>query len=321
MAPAEIEGAVRVLEAGGLVGLPTETVYGLAADASNGLAVRRIFAAKGRPSSHPLITHVADVAQAQRLALHWPEKAEVLAQALWPGPLTLIVPRGPQVIDEVTGGQPTVAIRVPAHPVALDVLRAFGRGVAAPSANRFGAVSPTTAQHVRDSLGTVVDVVLDGGPCTVGVESTIVDVSGVAPRVLRPGSVSVEQLEALLGEEVEVAGLGETQVRAPGLLASHYAPSAGLVVVTVEQTKGALAAQVALGEKVVLLAPMAFAGPHRWLPVPDDAEGFARVLYARLREADEMGADLIVAVAPTAAGVGLAVIDRLAKAAHPVRLR
>ncbi len=307
----EIEQAVAALRRGALIALPTETVYGLGADASNELAVRRIFAAKGRPSSHPLIVHVADLAAARTWSTGLGPVGERLAAAFWPGPLTLIVRRSARASDAVTGGQDTVGLRVPSHPLALALLRAFDGGIAAPSANRFGRVSPTTAQHVRDELGDEIDVLLDGGPCSVGVESTIVDVSSGVPRLLRPGGLALEQLESTLGQAV-VHAEQATDVRAPGMLESHYAPRAGVRLVSAAELPA-----LATGD-VVVLARDSVAVPAgvRRLGVPDDDAGFARVLYARLREADLLAGQILV-VPPEESGLGRAVTDRLRRAAAP----
>ncbi len=316
MASAEINRAVEVLRAGGLIGLPTETVYGLGADASNDLAVRRIFAVKGRPSTHPLIVHLASVERAREWALELTSHGEQLARAFWPGPLTLIVKRSPRASDAVTGGQDTVGLRVPAHPLALELLEAFQGGVAAPSANRFGKVSPTTAEHVRAELGDDVDLILDGGPSRVGVESTIIDVTAAAPRLLRPGGISREAIEALLGKTLLLA-TDATDVRAPGMLESHYAPRAGLWLVSAEQVFSEATRRRDAGARVVVIAPALLPLPDgvTRLIVPPDEAGFARVLYAHLREADAHG-DLILAVPPPESGLGLAVRDRLKRAAH-----
>jgi L-threonylcarbamoyladenylate synthase len=307
--------ALEVLREGGLIALPTETVYGLGADASNELAVRRIFAVKGRPSTHPLIVHLASVERAREWSAGFPTDAEKLADAFWPGPLTLIVKRSGKATDAVTGGQDTVGLRVPSHPLALELLTQFGGGIAAPSANKFGRVSPTTAQHVRDELGDDVDCVLDGGPSSVGVESTIVDVSGAEPRMLRPGGVAREDLERVLGREI-IDGTAAKDVRAPGMLASHYAPRAGLWLVSAEHLNEEISRRPA--NRIVVIAPESVALPSgiKRLAVPEDAAGFARVLYARLREADEAG-DVILAVPPPESGLGLAVRDRLKRAAAP----
>jgi L-threonylcarbamoyladenylate synthase len=307
----DIGQAVAALRRGGLIALPTETVYGLGADASNELAVRRIFAAKGRPSTHPLIVHVADVVAARTWAMDLGPMGETLAAAFWPGPLTLIVKRSARASDAVTGGQDTVGLRVPNHPLALEVLRAFGGGVAAPSANKFGRVSPTTAQHVREELGGELEVILDGGPCAVGVESTIVDVTGDVPRLLRPGGISLEALSATLGVEVKRAE-DATDVRAPGMLASHYAPRAGVRLVAPAELVGPLPARLVVIARESIGVP---SGVTR-LVVPEDDAGFAQVLYARLREADGLGEEIWV-VPPDDSGLGRAVADRLRRAAAP----
>ncbi len=297
-----IDEAVRILRAGGLVAFPTETVYGLGADARNEKAVRRIFAVKGRPSGHPLIVHIAATPE------EWgeiPATARKLVDVFWPGPLTVIVKRR-NVPDVVTGGLETVGLRMPSHPMALDLLKAFKGGIAAPSANRFGKVSPTTAQHVRDDLGKDVDLILDGGPCTVGVESTIVDCTG-APAILRPGGVTREQIENVIGP-VALGG----SVRAPGTLATHYAPRARVVLAE----EGDLAARAKeIGGRVVVFAER---DPGvEWRKLPSTPEGVARDLYAMLREADRDGFDAVVVAVPKEAGAGLAVLDRLRKAAGP----
>lgn len=313
----DVSRAVDALRSGGLIALPTETVYGLGADASNELAVRRIFAVKGRPSSHPLIVHLVSLEATRPWVRSLPPAAEVLGRAFWPGPLTLVLQRTSLASDTVTGGQPTVAVRVPGHPLALEVLAAFGGGIAAPSANRFGKLSPTTAAHVREELGAEVDVVLDGGPCSVGVESTIVDLTGPAPRLLRPGGVSREALEAVLGQPVALAE-GGSVVRAPGMLASHYAPRAGVRLVESSAAEAQAREAAAAGLRVVVLAPASLQlGPGlTHLVVPEDDAGFARVLYHRLREADELG-DVLFVVPPVESGLGLAVRDRLRRAAAP----
>jgi L-threonylcarbamoyladenylate synthase len=314
----DVERAVLALRSGGLIGLPTETVYGLGADASNELAVRRIFAVKGRPQHHPLIVHVASADAARAWAAAWPPEAVVLAQAFWPGPLTLIVQRSPLASDAVTGGQATVGLRVPDHPLALEVLRAFGGGVAAPSANRYGKVSPTTARHVLDELGDDVDVVLDGGHCRVGVESTIVDLTARAPRVLRPGGVSKEALERVLGRSVDLA-TDATDVRAPGMVASHYAPRAGLWVVERHALEAEAARRAAAGARVAVVVTAGTAAPIGVgvFEVSDDDEGYARALYAVLRDVDQGGFDVVLAVPPSPEGLGRAVADRLRRASAP----
>jgi L-threonylcarbamoyladenylate synthase len=310
----KIERAVEVLRAGGLVAFPTETVYGLGADARSPEAVAGIFRAKGRPPAHPLIVHLPDASHLPRWAARVPETAQALAGRFWPGPLTMILAKRDDVPDAVTGGQSTVGLRVPAHPVALALLRAFDGGVAAPSANRFGSVSPTTAQHVRDELGEAV-LVLDGGPCAVGVESTIVDLSGDVPRLLRPGGVSRAELEAVLGTTVVVGG---GTVRAPGTLASHYAPHAEVRAVPRGELELAVRDAVAVGLRAVLLAPAPLGGlPHLYLS--DEPQERAARLYAALREVDAHGYEVaVVALSDEDEdGLALAVSDRLRRASAP----
>ena len=313
-----VETALGVLERGGLVALPTETVYGLAANAENELAVRRIFAVKGRPSTHPLIVHIAGAAAMASWAASIPTVAYRLAEAFWPGPLTLVLPRSTRASDAVTGGQGTVALRVPAHPLALELLRRFeGGGLAAPSGNRFGRVSPTCAEHVRADLGGDVDFVLDGGPCDVGVESTIVDVASGVPALLRPGGLAVEEIERVLGHSL--ARVPVSDVRAPGMLPSHYAPRAGLAVVAAGQVRAQAERLVGLGRQVAVLSADASEVPEgaRHVAIPGDAVKLAQALYALLRSVDAMGVDVMVMALPEAQGLGLAVQDRLLRASAP----
>jgi L-threonylcarbamoyladenylate synthase len=229
----EVSRAADLLRAGELVAFPTETVYGLGADASNPQAVARIFAAKGRPADHPLIVHLPDTSHLHRWAVDIPEAAHKLAAAFWPGPLTLILKRHPSVSEAITGGQDTVGLRVPNHPLALQLLREFDGGVAAPSANRFGRVSPTTAAHVREELGDAVALILDGGPCTVGIESTILDLSGGEARILRPGMLDAEAIAGVLGALPFVGGT-QNAPRVSGSLEAHYAPQTPLRLVEVK---------------------------------------------------------------------------------------
>lgn len=311
-----IEDAVEVLKRGGLVALPTETVYGLAADAENELAVRRIFATKGRPETHPLIVHVSGIDALDGWAREIPETARKLAAEFWPGPLTMVLPRGPRALDVVTGGQDTVALRVPSHEVARKLLKAFGGGLAAPSANRFGHVSPTTAEHVAQDLGTDVDLILDGGPSEVGVESTIVDLSSAKPAILRPGGVSREDISRVLGVDVQLEV--SSTVRTPGTLASHYAPRAGVFLADRNTVYRRAEALEHSGQRIAVIGPrQRLPGGVALLEAPDDAEGLARVLYAKLREADTEGFDLLVVQLPPEDGMGLAVQDRLKRAAAP----
>lgn len=315
-ATTDVGDAVAALRDGGLVALPTETVYGLAGDARNQPAVARIFAAKGRPLTHPVIVHLPDAGVLDRWAAFVPPWAQLLADAFWPGPLTLIVPRAPGVLDTVTGGQPTVGLRVPAHPLALEVLRAFGDGLAAPSANRYGRVSPTTVEHVLAELGDVLeddrDVVLDGGRCGVGVESTIIGAWDDTPRLLRAGAVTAEQVIELTGRDVSRVDGG---VRAPGTTAAHYAPAARVMCVEVD----ALSATVStLTGRVGLIALSTVPLPdfeHVRLATPADADEYAFALYAALRAADDAGLDVVIAVLPPDSGVGHAVRDRVQRAA------
>ena len=313
----DIVRAAAVLRIGGLVAFPTETVYGLGADASSPVALRRLFAAKGRPAYHPVIVHVGSVEALADWAAAVPASARALAEACWPGPLTVIVPRAARVPAEVTGGRDSVAVRMPADPIALQLLREFGGGIAAPSANRFGCVSPTTADAVRAELGSDVDVVLDGGPCSVGVESTIVDCTVDPPVIARLGGVPRERVERILGTPVAVRDHGE--VAAPGTLAAHYAPRAHVVLADRVDVVSTAALLAGAGRRVGVLVgerpPIGLGDDVVLLDVPADDTEFARVLYARLREADERGLDDLVVVAPEDHGIGAAVCDRLRRAA------
>jgi L-threonylcarbamoyladenylate synthase len=317
---ADLARAVAVLEAGGLVAFPTETVYGLGADAASDAAVGRIFAAKGRPRAHPLIVHLADDARLDDWAIEVPDAARRLARAAWPGPLTIILRKGPRVAAATTGGGDTVGLRVPAHPMARALLRRFGGGIAAPSANRFGAVSPTTAAHVASELGDAVDYLLDGGACEVGVESTIVDLSRGRAVLLRPGGMPREAIEPITGplEAPDAAAPA-----APGTLASHYAPRAEVIAVAPGEVPAAVAG-VRPGARLAVLAPAAAFAAWPGLaalavPLPDDVAGMARALYAALRDLDAAGIDVVIAALPPAAGLGEAVGDRLRRAAGPRR--
>ncbi|MFE9446342.1 L-threonylcarbamoyladenylate synthase [Streptomyces sp. NPDC006602] len=315
----DIEKAAEVLRAGGLVALPTETVYGLGANAEDPAAVARIFQAKGRPPSHPLIVHIGGAEHLDDWVQNVPATARLLADHFWPGPLTLVLGRGRRVPLEATGGLETVAVRVPDHPVALALLKAFDGGVTAPSANRFGSVSPTTADHVRAELGEAVDFVLDGGPCEVGVESTIVDATGEIPSILRPGGVPREDLEAVLGFPIAVPST--SRVRVPGQHPSHYAPRARVVLVEAEKVVAEAALAQELGHRVGVLLPPALADApvkaHAVVAVPGSTAAYARGLYGFLRELDERGCDLIVASLPGEEGLGLAIANRLRRAAGP----
>lgn len=299
----DVDRAVAAIRAGGLVAIPTETVYGLAADATNAEAVARIFELKGRPADHPLIVHLNLADQLDDWASDVPTSARRLAESAWPGPLTVIVRRRADVLDVVTGGLDTVALRVPAHPMALQLIERTGVGLAAPSANRFGAVSPTTADHVVRDLAERLDprrdVILDGGPCPIGVESTIVDCASSPPQILRAGGVPVEDVRRLLaGDLADASGPS----RASGMLASHYAPQCAIRLVDSADDAMALRAGTVGGEI---------------LDLTDDLVAYARELYARLRDADDRGVGTLIAVLPPAEGLGHAIRDRLTKAAAP----
>jgi L-threonylcarbamoyladenylate synthase len=312
----DVRRAVSALRRGRLIALPTETVYGLGADASNPAAVARIFAAKGRPASHPLIVHLHRASQLSTWAQRVPLAAWELAEAFWPGPLTMILPRTPAVPDAVTGGIDTVALRVPAHPLALRVLEEFGGGIAAPSANRHKQVSPTTAQDVREELGDKVDVLLDGGPCRVGIESTIVDLSTGGLRVLRPGAIEVDELQRITGLAVDETI--EASLRCPGRMELHYAPHALVVPVSIEQVPHEIAQHVARGARVAVLSAHrgpAWPGHIPWLPLGTSPTEQAQQLYQRLREADRMQLEVLIVVAPIDTGLGRALRDRLWRAA------
>jgi L-threonylcarbamoyladenylate synthase len=315
-----LERAADVLRRGGLVAFPTETVYGLGANALDEAAVRRIFEAKGRPSFNPLIVHVHDAAGAKRLAAAWPEEAERLAAAFWPGPLTLVLPKRSEVPEVITAGLPTFAVRVPAHPVARALLEAAGLPIAAPSANRYTEISPTTAQHVEKSLGDRVDLILDGGPTDVGIESTIVDLAGDEPRLLRPGTIPVAEIEALIGPLATAGRMtGAAPRPAPGMVERHYAPRAALRLFGPTQ-RGAAAAEAARaaagGDRVGALSFADFPA-HRAVRMPFDAAAYAARLYAALHEMDDVGCALVfveeVPDTPEWAGVR----DRLRRAADP----
>jgi len=324
--------AAARLRAGGLVAFPTETVYGLGADALNAEAVERIFRAKGRPASDPLIVHVPGLAALPRVAAAAPPLARTLAEAFWPGPLTLVLPRGPQVPDAVTAGGPTVAVRAPAHPVAQALLEASGLPIAAPSANRFARPSPTTAQHVLDDLADRVDIVLDGGPVTIGLESTILDVTRTPPVILRPGGLPLEAIRRFAPDCVVQARFLETESEtapAPGQFLKHYAPRAALRIFDGPRPAVLAAMQAAarelesLGQSVGVLAPDEEAAGFEALAAAVERLGPAaelgtvgQRLFAALRALDARGVDVILARLPEQAGLGLAIRDRLYRAAE-----
>jgi L-threonylcarbamoyladenylate synthase len=306
---AEVRRAAEILRAGGLVAFPTETVYGLGADASSEKAMTRLYTVKGRPSDHPVIVHFDSLERALAWTRDAPSEVRILAERFWPGPLTLILKRSDRAKDFVTGGQPSVGIRVPSHPVAQELLKAFGGGVAAPSANRFGHVSPTTAQHVRDDLGADVDLVLEGGASEVGIESTILDVSGGGVVVLRPGRISLEDVEKL---GIKVQQRTVASPRHSGGLERHYSPRTPARLVPTHLLDKEIAQR---GDKVAVLA---FSRPDErvdfWLRMPREPQGCAQRLYAALRELDATGCELILVEAPPDTPDWAAVRDRLVRA-------
>ena len=301
--------AAAVLIKGGLVAFPTETVYGLGADACNAAAVARIYSVKGRPADHPLIVHVASMDALGDWAADVPAYAIALARDYWPGPMTLVVTRSDLAGDFITGGQDTVGVRVPNHPAALGLLEAFakagGKGIAAPSANRFGNVSPTTAQAVSDELSDYLamsDVILDGGACAVGVESTIIDCTGDVPKILRPGAITQEMIEHSTG--LNVLGVDGVAIRVSGSLESHYSPIAKVVL---DQSPLA-------GQGFIAMADVASAAGVVRLAAPTTHDEFARVLYSALRAADEQGLNTVVVAQPAGNGIAIAIRDRLLRA-------
>ena len=306
---AEIRRAAEILRAGGLVAFPTETVYGLGADAANEKAMARLYAVKRRPSDHPVIVHFHSPTNAFSWAREVPEAAKELAEIYWPGPLTLILKRSALAKDFVTGGQDTVGVRVPSHPVARDLLKEFRGAIAAPSANRFGLVSPTTAAHVREDLGKDVDLVLEGGASEVGIESTILDLSGSAPILLRPGHISRAELESTVGAIQEA---DSSSPRHPGGKERHYAP----------RTPARLVPTHALDKEISKLkdrvAVLAFSRPDErveyWLRMPREPQAYAQRLYAALRELDSAGCERILVEAPPDSAEWSAVRDRLKRA-------
>ena len=302
--------AAQALKAGKLVAFPTETVYGLGADAENEMAVARIYEAKGRPADHPLIVHIASKAQLTDWASKVPAYASALADAYWPGPMTLILERSELAKDFVTGNQDSVGLRVPNHPVALELLKAFvqlgGKGVAAPSANRFGKVSPTTAKAVSDELGQFlepVDLILDGGSSEVGIESTIIDCRGAAPKILRPGSVTVEMIEQVTNLVLDES---ESSLRVSGALENHYAPKARVV----------LDEPASSGDGFIAMSNVETPQGVIRLAAPANLDEYARVLYQSLREADEQSLARVVAWQPTGNGIAIAIRDRLRRASN-----
>lgn len=317
-----IDEAAEILRRGGLVAFPTETVYGLGANALDASAVARIFAAKGRPSYNPLIVHVPNEAAARDLVSDWPETASRLARAFWPGPLTLVLPKQGAIPDIVTAGLDSVALRVPAHPVALALLRATRLPLAAPSANRSMALSPTTARHVARALGDRVDLILDGGPTTVGIESTVVDLRGAQPSILRPGLLGARELEPIVGALAapnETAG--DAARPAPGMMDRHYAPRARLRLFALPDAPAIgreAAAAVARGARVAMLVLDASAGaPAEVVRMPADPARYAQRLYATLHDLDEAGYDVVFVERVPEGDAWAGVRDRLERASRP----
>lgn len=313
----DVARAAELLRSGGVVAFPTETVYGLGADALNPQAVARVFAIKRRPPDHPLIVHLPDVSYLRDWACDIPPAAYRLAEKFWPGPLTLILKRATMAPDSVTGGQDSVGLRVPGHPVALALLEKFGGAVAAPSANRFGHVSPTRAEHVREELGSEVDMILDGGPCRVGLESTIVSLLEARPLILRPGIISRSMLAEALGEEIETGAAEKITLRAPGMLASHYAPRTPLHKIPAAELDERASALVAQGQRVGVLTRRE--GAHKpgiyYFLLPDDPKGYAHELYDTLHKADAGHLDMLLIEEPPHDEAWLAVRDRVTRAA------
>lgn len=313
----DVKLAAERLRAGGVVAFPTETVYGLGADAMNVAAVQRVFAIKGRPADHPLIVHVHDAGEIDRWAREIPAEARTLAARCWPGPLTLILKRQPRVPDVVTGGQDSVGLRVPAHPLARELLAAFGGGLAAPSANRYGRVSATRAAHIESELGEAVDLILDGGDCPVGIESTIVSFVNGRAEILRLGSLAPSTIEQILGHAVPVIAGEHASVRVSGRHAAHYAPATPAELVPAEALWPAVRHELDAGRRVAVLhtsvAPEA-ARAATLIRLPADAAGYGQALYTSLRLADDARVDRLLIEAPPATDAWLAIRDRLARA-------
>ena len=312
-----IRRAAELLRAGKLVAFPTETVYGLGALALDPEAVRGIFAAKGRPAKNPLIVHVATSEQAKEVAAGWPEEAQALAERFWPGPLTLVLPKAAGLPPEVTGGLEAVGIRVPAHPVALELIRAVGAPLAAPSANRYTEVSPTSAAHVERSLGGRIHAILDGGDTTVGIESTVLDLSGDTPTLLRPGAVAVSELGEVIGSVRRLGGEGaELHLPSPGLARRHYAPGAKVSLFDPEELSArAAGADETVGVMARSPRPPGAPGAARWVQMPASPAAYARQLYRTLHAMDEAGVESLWIELPPDEEAWEGVRDRLRRAA------
>jgi L-threonylcarbamoyladenylate synthase len=313
---AELEAAVDALRDGELVAFPTETVYGLGANASNPAAVRKVYELKGRPPSHPVIVHIDQQKYLKRWVREVTPEAEKLASAFWPGPLTLVLPRSEQVHDVITGGQDSVAIRIPSHPMARQLLDAFGGGIAAPSANRYGRLSATRAEHVQDEFGDAVKVILDGGECQVGLESTIVSCLDGSVRLLRPGSITLGQLRATVGEVL--IGADNATPRVPGSTAAHYSPGTPLTIVPAGELDALAEAQSEGGQRIAVLAqrlPLKTYQYVTWINAGKRAEAFGHDLYANLRTLDKAGCARILVQEVPGDERWDAIRDRLARAA------
>jgi L-threonylcarbamoyladenylate synthase len=316
----EIETAVQALRDGELVAFPTETVYGLGANAQNPAAVRKVFEVKGRPPDHPVIVHLDSPRFLHRWVREVPANALKLAEAFWPGPLTLVMPRAASVHDVITGGQDTIAVRVPAHPMAQQLLTAFGGGIAAPSANRYGRLSPTRAEHVREEFGETLRVLLDGGECQLGLESTIVAFEGTTARLLRPGSITQAQLKTVLGDDL-LTGADAAAPRVPGSPPTHYAPQTPLTIVPAGEIDAQADAASAGGKRVAVLAQRLPLRAHKyvtWINAGRRPEAYGHDLYNNLRTLDKAGCQRILVQAVPDGEAWDAIRDRLLRAATSV---
>ncbi len=319
--PEAIFEAVEALKQGALVAFPTETVYGLGASAVDADAIKRLYAAKGRPSDHPVIVHLATTDQLSDWVSQLPPAALRLAQALWPGPMTLILPRSARAQDALTGGQNSVGVRIPNHPVALELLRAFGDGIAAPSANKFGRLSPTSALDVASEFRDELAIVLDGGPCDVGIESTIIDFSHDQPRILRPGMILPEQIELIAGVKLQTVLQASSKTalpRVPGGLPSHYAPNTPLEIVSSEELEASVRMRLEGGKQVCVLSFRQPAKATAWVAASETAIVYARQLYSNLRKLDQRRADVILVEAVPTGSDWEGISDRLQRAAAKI---
>jgi len=321
----QIAAAAQILHSGGTVAFPTETVYGLGADAANPSAIQKIYRIKNRPADHPLIVHIGNISGLHHWAQAIPESAWKLARHFWPGPLTLILPRSPRIPDCVNGGQDTVGLRIPAHPIALALLHALGpeKALAAPSANRFGRISPTAAAHVRQELGTDVDMILDGGTCQVGLESTIISFHDETPQILRPGGITPAAIEAVLQSPVLLAHHHPQTIRVSGALPAHYAPATPLRLYPTAELWRHAAALAEQGSRVLVItwsdcnrSRPALSESIEQVIMPSDPAAYGQQLYARLRQADQSDFDYLLVEAPSDHPGWLAITDRLQRASY-----